>query len=357
VVSGQAWQGGCDRVWATGSRGRRLGTRVPCCWASWGEISWPVGGRSGHRPRASEIGSWHRQRAMEGGSCCCDCCGCNKGGVCWGRGVGGAVLGHRSPALLVWPPWRACQWDRCSGFLLDSGRRDPGQKCGFEHSWQRNGVGRRWVSRLQRQVPTSTCSCWGVASSGPWSCAPIHSGRSGGRLAVSCCSFVSWGCCVSASVESARRSGRSVWCSQETGRHEVSRPCGCECVEFDALDGGRPCHTRGTCMGVGDLVGRRRAGPWRWASSERLPFLLIVVVRVSRPASSEQPPVLSPRSTADSVNCEVLWRSWRVACDRRRSDIGEASLYFFHRYYEVGPIDEAERGRGDDGVSLMISWS
>jgi len=222
---------------------------------------------SGRRPRANATWSWHTRTAMGGGFCCCDYCGCSTGDVCPGRVADDAAQGPRSLARLASPRWQAYRSDRCWGFLLDSDRSWPGRVRSSEHSWQTNGVGRRWVSPPQMQVPTATCSCWAEASFVPWTIrAPSPSEQPDARLVVTCYSGASWGCCGFSSVESTRRIWRSASCSQGTGRRAAFRPYGFEYVWFGVPGGERPSRTRGICTVGVNLVGRLHAGPSCWAS-------------------------------------------------------------------------------------------
>jgi hypothetical protein len=191
-----------------------------------------------------------------------------------------------------------------------------------------NGEERRWANRLQKQALISTCSCLAVASCSWASHAQFHSGQPVEQLGVWSCSAVSsWGCCVSSSVESARRIARSVLYSPEIGRHAVSLQYVFEYVLSDVRGGERPYRTTDTCMVEGDPVGPHLHADHQssGASLRRRPYFSVLLPPVlvgSLLAFVLRPRVLSRGRSwaADSADLRNLLLKMRVACDRRRSE-------------------------------------
>jgi hypothetical protein len=205
---------------------------------------------------------------------------------------------------------------------------------------------RRWVNRWLKQALISTCSCSAAASCSWVSRAQVRSGQPVAPPGVSSCSAVlSWGCCVSSSVESVRRIARSASCNPEIGTHAVSLPYVFEYVLSGVRDGGKPYRTTGTCRVEGDPVGRRLRADHQslGASLRRRPYfsvLLLPALVGSLPVFVSRPRVLSQGRTgaADSADLKNLLLKMRVACDRRRSESRHPRLKF---YRDDGTVDRA----------------
>jgi hypothetical protein len=198
---------------------------------------------------------------------------------------------------------------------------------------------RRWGSRLQKQALILTCSCLAAASCSWESHVPFHSAQPVEQLgAWSCYSVSSSGCCVSSSVESARRIVRIALCSREIGRHAVSLQCVFEYVLSDVRDGEKPYRTAGTCMVEGDPVGRplRADHQSLGASLRRPPYfsvLLLPVLAGSLQVFAWRSRVLSRwrSGAADSADLKNLLQKMRVACDCRRSEGRQPRCKFYRR--------------------------
>jgi len=128
-------------------------------------------------------------------------------------------------------------------------------------------------------------------------------------LAVTCYFFSSWGCCVSSSVSSVRRTVKIVSCSQHIGKRGASLQYEFEYVLSDARVGGKPYRTEGTCMVVADPVYRLRVDPLSSspvASSGRRPCLQLVVFPVAPLQSATICPsqlvAVLPRESEDSAD-------------------------------------------------------
>ena len=158
--------------------------------------------------------------------------------------------------------------------------------------------------------------------------AQSHSGQPVELLGELTCSAVSsWGCCVSSSVESAHRIGRSVLCNRDIGTHAVSLRYAFEYVLSGARDGGRPYLTTGTCrVEVGPVGLQLHADHQSFGASLRQPPYFFVLLP---PALVESLRVffLRPRGlprgasgTADSADLKNPLLKMHVACDRRRSE-------------------------------------
>lgn len=165
---------------------------------------------------------------------------------------------------------------------------------------------------------------------------------------LTCSAVSSWGCCVSSSVESARRIVRSVLCNRDIGTHAVSLQYAFGYVLSGARDGGRPCRTMGTCRVEASPVGLHlHAGHQSFGASLRQPpyffVLLPPALAGSLRAFSLRPRVL-PRGasgTADSADLKNLLLKMRVACDRRRSESRQPQIKFCPgRGTEVGSFQQ-----------------